>query len=568
MNNFRNKQPSDRLGRRNNSIDGFIQPQRRNGLSAQQRIGENTKKPETRRPQVRQIGDFSGPEGLTPRNRIRSVQTTATPEKTRPSFGQSHDNSGKRSKEKSRFKRILSGLKPRNIKKKWQSMSRRRKIFTVIATIIVIMAMLFGFLVLKGYLNLNKVLQGGGASAALDENVDPSKLRGEGDGRVNILLLGRGGEGHEGADLMDTIMIASIDPVAKEAALLSVPRDLYVPVKGSGSMKINAAFSTGKEEALANSSSNNSDEAEKKAEDAGYELLQDTIEKNLGISINYRGVIDFNGFEQAVNAVGGVEINPPQAVVENMRINGKSYKLNVQPGPQHMDGFEALAYSRSRYTSARGDFDRSERQRLMILALKDKIMSAGTFSNPSKISNLLDTLGDRVQTDFSLQDLNRLYQIGKEIDPSKISSIGLADPPNDYVVTDNVAGQSVVVPKAGARDFSEIKAYLRSVLQDSFIKNENAKIIVLNGTETVGLATTKAEDLKTYGYNITQVDNAPTKDYTRTTLIDLRNGSKKYTKNYLEKRYGITAKTTLPDATIQPGEADFVIILGSDQAGL
>lgn len=288
----------------------------------------------------------------------------------------------------------------------------------------------------------------------------------------------------------------------------------------------------------------------------------------MGISINYRGVIDFNGFEQAVNAVGGVEINPPQAVVENMRINGKSYKLNVQPGPQHMDGFEALAYSRSRYTSARGDFDRSERQRLMILALKDKIMSAGTFSNPSKISNLLDTLGDRVQTDFSLQDLNRLYQIGKEIDPSKISSIGLADPPNDYVVTDNVAGQSVVVPKAGARDFSEIKAYLRSVLQDSFIKNENAKIIVLNGTETVGLATTKAEDLKTYGYNITQVDNAPTKDYTRTTLIDLRNGSKKYTKNYLEKRYGITAKTTLPDATIQPGEADFVIILGSDQAGL
>lgn len=563
MNDFRNKQPFSRQKRLNNSIDGFVQSPRRNGLSSQQRIGDSPRKPQAKPSPVRQIGDFSGKEGMTPRNRIRSVQTSAPDRRARPGFADNTPSGGsQKTKKQGKFKRLLNWLAPKNIKKRWQAMSRRKKILTVIATVIFMLMLIAGFLALKGYLNLNKVLQGGGASAALDENVDPSKLRGEGDGRVNILLLGKGGEGHEGADLMDTIIVASIDPVAKEAALVSVPRDLYVPVEGSGSMKINAAYSTGKEEALSKGYS------EKDAEKAGYELLQETIEENLGIKTNYKSVIDFNGFEQAVDAVGGVEINVPTAVAERMRINGKTYNLDVQPGAQHMDGFEALAYSRSRYTSARGDFDRAERQRLMILALKDKILSAGTFSNPSKISNLLDTLGDRVQTDFSLQDLTRLYQIGKEIDPSKISSIGLADPPNDYVVTDNVAGQSVVVPKAGIKDYSEIKAYLRSVLQDSFIKNENASIMVLNGTETAGLATTKGDELKTYGYNISEVGNAPTKDYQTTTIIDLRNGEKKYTKNYLEKRFSVSAKTSLPDQTIQPGTADFVIIIGSDQAEL
>lgn len=553
MKNSRNKQPANAPRPRANSIDGFSRP-RPQGVA-----GKSSATPPT---DHRQLGNFSKPEGLTPRNRARTVQQNVAA--SQPSFDEPLLIEKKDSKKKgSRFRRFT----PRGIKNWWQGMSRRRKIITVIIGIILTILLIGGFLFLKGYINVNKVLQGGGDAAALDTNVDPSKLKGEGDGRVNILLLGRGGEGHDGADLTDTIIIASIDPVAKEAALVSVPRDLYVPVPGSGSMKINAAFATGKNAALAKTSrQKQTNEVKKQAEDAGYELLEKTIEQNLGVSINYRGIIDFNGFQQAVDAVGGIEINAPNAVVEQMRINGKNYKLNVQPGQQHMDGFKALAYSRSRHTSARGDFDRAERQRIIILALKSKILSAGTFSNPAKISSLLDTLGDRVSTDFSISDLNRLYSLGKEIDQSKISSIGLADPPNNYVTTDTVAGQSVVVPRAGMRDFSEIKTYLRSVLRDSFIRNENASIMVLNGTETAGLATKKADELKSYGYNVTGASNAPTREYAKTTIVDMRNGQKKYTKNYLEKRFGITAIGSLPDQTIQPGTADFVIILGSDQS--
>lgn len=446
-------------------------------------------------------------------------------------------------------------------------MSRKRKVLSVFAGLIITILLIGGFLAFKGYINLNKVLKGGGGAAALNANVDPSKLKGEGDGRVNILLLGRGGEGHEAPDLTDTIIIASIDPIAKEASLLSVPRDLYVPVQSGGSMKINAVYFTGKEASLAKTSRQKQTDAVKnQAEEAGFTLLEQTIERNLGLPIHYHTIVDFGGFKQAVDTVGGVDINAPSAVTETMRIDGKTYKLDVKPGQQHMDGFEALAYSRSRYTSARGDFDRSERQRLVLVALKEKTLSAGTFSNPAKISGLLDTLGTRVRTNFNIQDLQRLYDLGKEINQSKINSIGLADPPNNYVTTANVGGQSVVVPRAGTADFSEIKGYLRNTLKDSFLRDENASIAVLNGTETAGLATEKANELKSFGYNITTIANAPTRAYPKTVIVDLRGGIKKYTKSYLEKRFDATTVATLPDATIVPGTADFVIILGTDQS--
>jgi hypothetical protein len=276
-------------------------------------------------------------------------------------------------------------------------------------------------------------------------------------------------------------------------------------------------------------------------------------------------VVDFDGFKQAIDTVGGIEVNAPNAVVEQMRIDGKPYKLDVAAGQQKMDGFKALAYSRSRYTSARGDFDRSERQRAIIVALKDKVFSLGTFSNPQKISQLMDNFGNRIQTNFSAQDLRRLYDLGKEIPGNKITSIGLADPPNNYVTTSNIGGQSVVIPTAGVGNYNDIKAYLRVTLRDSYIRSENASVMVLNGTNTAGLATKKGEELKSYGYNITDVNNAPTKNYAKTVVVDLRGGSKKYTKNYLEKRFGVSAVNTLPEGIVQTGDPDFVIIIGNDQ---
>lgn len=557
MNDFRNKHQPGRSPARSNSIDGFTRP----AQNSSKRVGGQPAGTPNR------LDDFTRTEGFAARNRTRSVHAQTPVQTAAPNISDEPIIIEKQPQPI--YKRGLLGLGRKQLQaaKLRKPLTKKQKIKRGAIAFLVILMLLFGFLVWKGYINISKVLGGGGGAPALGENVDPSKLRGEGDGRVNILLMGRGGQGHEGADLTDTLILASIDPIANEAALVSIPRDLYVPVADDdyGSMKINTVFASGKGDYIAENQGNQGD-LEKQGEEAGYKLLEKTIEKNLGVPVHYRAVMDFNGFEKAVDTVGGVDLNVPSPVYEVMRINGQRYVLDVQPGQQHMDGFEALAYSRSRYTSPRGDFDRSERQRQIIIALKEKIMSAGTYSNPAKISGLLDNLGNNVSTNFSLGDLQRLHEIGQQIGSGKISSIGLADPPNDYVTTSNVGGLSVVVPKAGIGNYDEIRSYMRNALKDSFLRNENAQIAVYNGTEVPGLAKKKADELKSYGYNVTVVANAPTKGYEKTVISDLRDGSKKYTRNYLEKRFNVSASNSLPNNSIQPGTADFVIILGSDQS--
>lgn len=535
------------------SIDGFSTPSRpaktAGSLDFKKGASYQPGKPTHR------LDNFQRKEGLSP-NRQQSMKVNSS-----PYFKKEHDfEAPEQYKKRGRLSRLKfwdrSGRPP---------LSRKQKILRGVGLFFFIILLIGGFLFAKGYINLNKALKGGGGAAALDANVDPSKLKGEGDGRINILLLGRGGEGHDGPDLTDTIILASIDPVQHQAALVSIPRDLYVNVPGYGSMKINAAFANGKNASLAKAAKL-TPETKKQAEDQGLQVLSDTVEKTLGVPVHYHTIVDFAGFEKAVNTVGGVDIDVKTGVKEQMRINGKNYMLDVSTGRQHFDGFRALAYSRSRHTSARGDFDRSERQRQMIVALKDKTISLGTLSNPAKISSLLDAFGGHVSTDFSVNDLNRLYAIGKEIQGNNITSVGLADPPNDYVTTGNINGQSVVIPRAGVGNYKEIQSYIRNTLKDSFLKNENAKIVVLNGTNVNGLASKKSEELKGYGYNVVKTDNAPTKNYNNSVVIDLRGGQLKYTKNYLEKRFKSSAVSSLPDANIQAGDADFVIIIGTNTA--
>lgn len=548
MNNRQNKDPKSMRPRL--SIDGITpgKPKKSGGsISFDRPSSYNLDQPQ------KKIDNFKRSEGFDPTTARSSViEIPKRPQYDRPEE-KKRRFFGLRKNKRSPYHRVDS----------YEKKAKRRKRLKIAGIILFILLAIFGFLVAKGYINLRKVLSGGGGAAALQENVDPSKLRVEGDGRINILLLGRGGEGHEGADLTDTIILVSIDPLAKEAGLVSIPRDLYVKVPGEGSMKINSVYHTGKAKVL-NKSRNPNNETKKQAENSGFDLVENSVEEVLGIPVHYHAMIDFKGFQQAIDTVGGIDVNVPKAVREQMRIDGRNYLLNVPAGQRHMQGFEALAYSRSRHTSARGDFDRSERQRLIIMALKDKVLSVGTFSNPAKLSSLLDQFGNHVQTNFSSQDLNKLYQIVKDIHGPSVRSIGLADPPNNFVTTSNLGGLSVVIPRAGVNNYKEINSYIRNTLKDSYMKRENASVIVLNGTGRANLGSTKADELKSYGYNVVKVDNAPTRNYSKTVIVNLRGDEKKYTRNYLEKRFKILATNNLPDASIQAKTADFVIILGND----
>lgn len=456
----------------------------------------------------------------------------------------------------------LLDRKPAKLKKghNWRKIAKRASIGMGACALLIML--IGGGLVTQAYFKSRKVLRGGGGAAALRKNVEPSLLRGEGDGRVNVLLLGKGGPGHEAPDLTDTLIIASIDPIHKEASLFSLPRDLWIRVPGDGNMKINAVYATAKQRVLNKRRySNQAEDAEK----AGLDAIEQTMQNTLGIPIHYYTMIDFEAFRKSIDTVGGVDIVAKEALYDPTVAweNGRN-PLIAKAGPNHFDGKRALLYARSRHTSTRGDFDRSERQRLIIIALKDKVLSAGTYGNPIKISQLISAFGDHVRTNFTTDEIKRLYDLSKGIQSTKITSLSLVDPPNILVTTGMINGQSVVLPRAGNGNFKEIQSFVRNTLRDPYLKSENASVTVLNGTTVPGLATARAEELKSYGYTIAQIADAPTKDYAKTTLIDLRNGTKKYTKHYLETRLKTTATGKLP-VGVTPGAADFVIILGQNE---
>jgi hypothetical protein len=144
-----------------------------------------------------------------------------------------------------------------------------------------------------------------------------------------------------------------------------------------------------------------------------------------------------------------------------------------------------------------------------------------------------------------------------------VTSIGLADDGNQLVTTGNINGQSVVLPKAGLFSYNAIQQYIRGQLKDPYITREKAKITILNGTLLPGLASAKADELKSYGYNVVSVGNAPSSSWLQTTLVDLTHKNK-YTKHYLEQRLNVAAADQLSDNTIPTNGADFVIIIGSD----
>jgi LCP family protein required for cell wall assembly len=463
---------------------------------------------------------------------------------------------------------ILDDLPVSKAKKRWpfgwlSNWGLKRSALTLLALIIA------GglFMGLKFYITQRHLFRGGGGAPALASNIDISKLRGEGDGRINILLLGNGGPEHQdGPDLTDTIMIASIDPVNNKVALLSIPRDLWVKIPADGSRKINEAYYYGK------LNSKSKDSATKSAD--GVDWVDKTLEPLLGIPIHYHAVVDFAAFRQTVDAVGGIDVNVPKelSVKDFLWDEGmhRNYSLNVLAGQQHFDGTRALLYARSRYTSPRGDFDRSERQRLMITALKEKIFNVGTFSNPVKVSNLLSGLGSNIYTDFSRDDITRLYQVMGKIPASNIVSIDLVTPPHDFLTTGNLGGISIVQPKAGLSAYGDIQNYVRNALRDSFLAKENASVAIYNATSVAGLATKESTLLKSYGYNVTTVDSLPkATDPAKSTLVDLSGGAAKYTRHYLEQRLGVTAQNSLPAGlgVTPPSGTKFVIIAGKDVNG-
>lgn len=467
----------------------------------------------------------------------------------------SREPNAKLSRRDKRRRRMVedTALKPKRTKRTWRWVKR---IFIILLIVVLVGGGYFAF---KSYAKLRGVFKGGGSSAVVCGEVAADQLQAEGDGRVNILLLGVGGDQHvEGTNLSDSMMVMSINPLNNTVALLSLPRDLWVPVDGEY-MKINAAYQQGMFDYQAKNKGTTTKDWP--VVQAGLKTVDSVVSEAIGIPINFNVLVDFKAFEEAVDAVGGIDITVPEKLVDyNVAWENGWSPVIAEAGPQHMESDQALLYVRSRHGSARGDFDRAERQRAVIVALQKEVLSAGTLANPVKVSQLIDALGDNIRTDIGGEERTCLINTARKVDSTKIASVDLYE----YVEGDTVRGQSVQVPKAGTYDYSEVQAFVRTKLRDSYLAKENAEITVLNGTNTAGLAEKVAKELKSYGYNVKKIGDAPTKTYSTTQVIDVSTGNKpEYTLHYLNRRVGGEQMTTLPEG-ISAGSAKIVILVGND----
>ncbi len=413
----------------------------------------------------------------------------------------------------------------------------------------------------RSYFSLNKVIQRntGVSAAGLKGKLEVSQLKGEGEGRVNILLLGVGDSSHAGAKLSDTMMVLSIDPQTNDVAMLGVPRDLWVNVPGFGYSKINGAHAYG----------------EQLDEGGGPDMAKKVVSATLGVPIHYFVRTDFTAFRQAVDTVGGVDVTVEQALYDSEYPCEKnanySCGFSLKAGPQHLDGAIALRYVRCRKGNCGDDFGRAKRQQQVLEALRAKALSAKTLLDPTKLSGLIDTVSDNIRTDLQLSEMQRLVEITKKIDTTKVVNAVLDNEGNgtNLVRTANIGGASVVVPAAGIGNYTAIQRFVRSIFVDGYIKQEAARIQVENGTAKTGLALSAANILKSYSYNIVSTVQADRATYTTTQIIDYSGGKKPYTIKYLEKRFGVkaTAAQSVAPASgtaTTSQQADISVIVGAD----
>lgn len=339
-----------------------------------------------------------------------------------------------------------------------------------------------------------------------------SAVKGQSDGRTNILLLGMGGKNHPGGTLSDTIIVTSIDYEDKRLGTISLPRDLWVPIPGFGHEKINAAYAEG--------------EKNKNLSGSGGQLSSKTVENVLGIPIHYYISLDFEGFKKIVDSVGGIDvyvekdIYDPYYPADNM-IDYSPFKISA--GEHHMDGALALKYVRSRKTTS--DFDRSRRQQQVMAAVKEKILTLNVLANPKKVTDLINILGDHIRTNMQIDEIYALWNVSKNINTTNIASKVFDTAENGPLTASQDSRGYYIYPRKGIDKFIDLQTAARNLFNDGEAVEEasSVRVEVLNGTSRNGVASTVSQYLSSYGYKIIRIGDARSK-MAKTIVYDYSNG--------------------------------------------
>lgn len=352
-------------------------------------------------------------------------------------------------------------------------------------------------------------------SSALDANTLTGKTDNE-PNLLRILVLGISGPGHDGSLLTDSIMLATVDLDTKKVGIVSIPRDTAYPRVDGTFEKINAVHAY--------------EEQDHPGE--GAVRTAQKFSDFFGVNIDHVVRIDFRGFAAFIDAIGDVNVDVEKSFSDNQYPTPDDLwqTISFKKGPQTMDGATALIYARSRHgnNGEGSDFARARRQQLIMLAVRQKLLSLNTLADPGKLANLYQAVTSHLQSDMTPWDAIKLAPLVQDFKPENITSKVLTDAPDNELVAATVNGSFLLFPRAN--NWTRIK----EIIKDPFASTEQrekdapklSRIEVKNGTLHTGLALQISNNLNIDGFSAQNMGNAIRRNYARTLLVDLTEGKK------------------------------------------
>ncbi|MBS3784130.1 MAG: LCP family protein, partial [Anaerolineae bacterium] len=349
----------------------------------------------------------------------------------------------------------------------------------------------------------------------------------------------------------------TVDPVTKTGGMLSIPRDLWVPIPGYGVAKINTAHVLGQL---------------RDHPGGGPALAVETVEANLGIPIHHYVRVDFNAFVDLVDRLGGIditvekEIDDPRYPSHNPADPYGYDPLHIEAGQQHFDGELALKYARTRHSPG-GDFDRAERQQKVLRAVFEKVTRLDMLPTLlAQAPQMWRTLQDSLDTDLALDQIIALARLASEVDPDAIES-GVIDERYTLFHETEDGQEVLILLRDKMRDLrndiftTEESIEATEENPGSELEAEAATIEVLNGTLITGLAADVTKRLHDEDLDVTHTGNADRQDIQESLVV--AHTDKPHTVQFIAKTL------SLPQSAVVQGsdpaaDYDISVILGAD----
>lgn len=401
--------------------------------------------------------------------------------------------------------------------------------------------------------------------------------------RITVLLLGVDQRPDDPEPLLtDTMIVLTIDPATRRVGMISLPRDLFVPIADVDySGKINTAFAIGQNTRYPG---------------GGGALAKKTVSEFIGYPIDYYITMNFNGFIQAVDAIGGIDVIVSKTIhdVEYPTIDYGVETFHLDAGPQHLDGETALKFVRTRHGYGESDLQRAQRQQQALLAIKEKLIEDKLLT-PVRLLELFRVVSKSVTDDIPATQLPGLLALASQVQLDKIDQLVIderygtvnAESKYGWILVPNrdkirpavnkvfngrtvrtaaeikaLAEQQARLEAAQARQQASSDYEVQAASQRQQLQSEGARVALLNGTGDGNLTTLAAEWLKRQGYDVVSAEVADRADYQRSELVTYR--SKPVASAGLARMFAIPDGNVRTESAPPNSQVDLRLTIGRD----